>query len=652
MRASQPHFPLATSTTALLALGVALAGCNKDEDSADPGRGDCNPVGGGTHCLLPFPSSYFLTEDSSTGSGFRVDFGPESLPINNEDMRTDPAYWNELDGFPILGSMYTHFPDVAVDGVVGHQDLDAYLEDDVKTVILNAETGERVPHFVELEVQVLDDSRSLLMLRPVKAMEHATRYVVGMRGLIDGSGGTLDARPGFSELRDGSDSADADVERQREHYDSDIFPVLEQAGFARSELQLAWDFVTVSAETNLGRMLLIRDDALERVGDAGPSTSFTLLDEADCSVKGTETGRTLEGTMSVPLYLTDWEPGSFLTRDEQGMPYYNGEVEVDFTVRIPCSLLEDPRPGTLVQYGHGLLGDQSEVYTGYLSEMANAYGWVGFCTDWTGMKFHDVGVIMSEINGGMSGFATLPERLHQGFLEHLMAGRVMLGDGAQDPLLMQDGVSLVDTSALHFYGNSQGSILGGGYVAMSPDIERAVFGVGGTPYSLLLTRSHDFELYFMMLRAKYDDDMDISLLIALMQMLWDPGESAGWAHYMNELSLDGVTPAKQTLIQVGIADAQVPTLGAHVQARSWGASLVEPASRAVWGLEERTPPFEGSALVEFDYGYEEPEECVPSEEKTDTHEGPRREEAGQAQIRDFLEEGTVAHYCDGACDPD
>ena len=638
-----------------LPAAILLVGCPPAEDdtAALGPRGDCNPVGGGEHCLLPFPSSFFLAEDPTTVTGVRVDFGPSSLPINDSDLQTDPSYWNEKDGFPNLGATYVHFPDVSMDGVVGHEDLDAYLASDVKTVILNAETGERVPHFGELEVRVRDEDESLLIMRPVVPMEHGTRYVVGIRGLVDSSGATLDPMPGFVDLRDEVSTDVADLERQRDHYEQDIFPVLEQAGFPRGELQLAWDFVTVSSENSLGRMIAMRDDALERVADGGPPVSFELVGEEDCSGDSPPTiGRTLRGTMTVPLYLDSWDPGSNLTRDADGMPYYNGDQDVEFTVRIPCSLIADPRAGRLVQYGHGLLGSQSEVYTGWLSEAANRYGWVLFATDWTGMKGEDVAMIMDEIGTGMSNFATVPERLHQGVVEFLMAAEAMTGDGALDPYLSQDGTLLYDPGQLYYYGNSQGSILGGAYVPLSKRIERGVFGVGGMPYSLLLTRSYDFELYFILLRGQYESDMDISLMIALMQMLWDPGEGSGWAFYMNQRAIDDDTPAKQALIQVGIGDAQVPTLGAHIQARAWGASLVEPAVRDVWGLETRQPPFVGNAFVEFDYGVQEPVEAEPSPEETDSHEKPRREFAGQEQVERFYEDGTIEHFCDGPCDPE
>ena len=639
---------------ALLVTALLFSACDKQGDSLlDEPRGDCNPLGAETHCMLPFPSSFYLEEDADSATGYRVAFGETTLPISDEDLQTEPTYYNEKDGFPTLGSLYVLFPDISLDNVLSHQDLGAYLDEDVTTVILDAETGERVPHFVELDDRIGVDDRKVLMLRPARPMEHATRYVVGIRGLVDSTGAPFEPPAAFQSLRDGSETDDADIERQRQHYEEVIFPALEADGFSRDELLLAWDFVTVSKEDTVGRALFMRDDALSRLPAGGPTYTIDTVSDEDCAVDDPpEIGRTLKGTFTAPSYLTDWEPGSVLTRDEDGMPYYNGDVEVPFSIRVPCSLILDPHPGTLVQYGHGLLGDQTELYTSYLREMAAEYDWVMFSVDWTGMKSVDVPAIMTMLAEGLTDFAIIPERTLQGYVEFMLAGRMMLGDMANDEHLVYDGQSLVDTSHLYYYGNSQGSILGGGYVAFSPDIERAVFGVGGTPYSLLLTRSHDFDIYLILLEARYSDQVDISLFIGLMQLLWDPGEAAGWAHFMNETPVDDSTPTKQVLLQTAIGDAQVPTLAGQNLARAYGASLVDPPTRDVWGLDTQTAPFEGSALVEFDFGVEEPTNCVPSDDETDTHEDARRVVVGQDQIRTFLEEGIVEQYCDGPCDPD
>ena len=45
----------------------------------------------------------------------------------------------------------------------------------------------------------------------------------------------------------------------------------------------------------------------------------------------------------------------------------------------------------------------------------------------------------------------------------------------------------------------------------------------------------------------------------------------------------------------------------------------------------------------------EPVDQLPPEQSTDTHECPRREPAAKAQLRDFVRDGVVNHYCDGPC---
>ena len=131
-----------------------------------------------------------------------------------------------------------------------------------------------------------------------------------------------------------------------------------------------------------------------------------------------------------------------------------------------------------------------------------------------------------------------------------------------------------------------------------------------------------------------------------MQTLWDPAEAAGWLGSMNR-SLRPNTTAKAVLIQSAIGDAQVSTLGGQMMARAYGASTVFPQARSIFDVEEQTAPFEGSALVEWEYsdGSAEPVENLPPLHEGDTHECPRREAAAQAQLIDFLETGVVNQYC-------
>ena len=219
---------------------------------------------------------------------------------------------------------------------------------------------------------------------------------------------------------------------------------------------------------------------------------------------------------------------------------------------------------------------------------------------------------------------------------------------ASDPEDEDTTISLVDTSRRYYYGNSQGAILGGAYSALSPDVERVVLGVGGAPYHLLLNRSADFDPFFVIFKTMFPDPAHVQLILAVNQTVWDSGESSGYAQVLSSDPLPG-TPAKQVLLQVAIGDAQVTTLGAHVMARSYGAALIEEPARDVWGLETVPSGHEGSALVEFDYGLDEPVTNTPPDASVDPHESPRRDLAGQEQLHMFLQTGVIEHFCDGPC---
>jgi hypothetical protein len=146
----------------------------------------------------------------------------------------------------------------------------------------------------------------------------------------------------------------------------------------------------------------------------------------------------------------------------------------------------------------------------------------------------------------------------------------------------------------------------------------------------------------------YPDPVDIQFILAMNQTLWDPGEASGYVHAVNTAPLADTAP-KEVLLHAAIGDAQVTTLGAHVMARAYGASLIEDPVRPVWGLETADSGHTGSALVEYDYGLEEPIENIPPDANEDPHGKPRKDAAGQEQMHHFFETGVVHHICEGPC---
>lgn len=632
----------------MLPLLLACSGAEVPAD--DSTRSDCDPVAP-TQCGLPFPSTFYMIPDETSATGWRVDLGPTTMPLNANDVQPDPWLWNERDGWPVLGPIMAHFPEQSLTGIVGHDDIDSSTLDSSPILIIDADTGARIPHFAELDMSQDDDAQRMLMIYPALPLDYGTRYLVAIRGLIDTSGTPIAPSDGFKALRDGTATEDGDIELRRAYVEDEVLAPLERSGVERDDLLLAWDFVTGSKEGITGKARWMRDDLYDRI-DAG-EMSYEILEVEDLP-DDAHTARRVYGEMTVPLYAEEDYRGSLLTRGDDGMPYHNGSTTVEFTVVIPNSVMESGEPGAVLQYGHGLLGDQGEVTSGYLAELADTYGYVLIAVNWTGMKSEDFDAIVLMMVEEIDRFGIIPERSQQGFVEFLASMRLITGDLATDPAMMTTdpktgaAVSVVNPEERYYYGNSQGGILGGAYAALSPDIERAALGVSGTPYGLLLLRSVDFTAYFLILQTMYPEPLQVAMWMGYMQTLWDSAESSGYARAINSEPLAD-TPAKEILMQAAIGDAQVTTLGAQNQARAYGAALIEEPVREVWGLPVEESGYIGSALIEWDYGLAEPYENLPPDGDTDPHGRPRKEPESMQQLDTFLRTGVIENTCGGPC---
>src|SRR5690606_24261220 len=183
----------------------------------------------------------------------------------------DATVFNEADGFsPGLAPM-TYLPGATATGLPSWLDIEASLAAESPTVMINAETGERVPHFSEIDAALAGASANALMVRPVVRLDDNTRYIVAVRNVVNDTGEVIPASPGFAALRDLTATDDPDVEVRRPLY-ADIFMRLANAGVERESLQIAWDFTTASLENNTGDLLHMRDDALSMyTPDTGPT---------------------------------------------------------------------------------------------------------------------------------------------------------------------------------------------------------------------------------------------------------------------------------------------------------------------------------------------------------------------------------------------
>ena len=65
------------------------------------------------------------------------------------------------------------------------------------------------------------------------------------------------------------------------------------------------------------------------------STDFSFHFKCDYDIsEKPHTARRIFGTMTVPNYTEETGPGVLLTRDENGLPFYNGDREIEFTIVV------------------------------------------------------------------------------------------------------------------------------------------------------------------------------------------------------------------------------------------------------------------------------------------------------------------------------
>jgi hypothetical protein len=623
------------------------------------------PAGIGGHCLLPYPSSFFEAADGSTPTGKRIAYPRLAMPRNGSGVHIDPAAWATLDGFSpgtMIATNFTKGVDLAASGVPPFTDYGASLAPGSPTVLIEADSPgcQRIEHFGENDVS-LDPANvpvarpnQLFLVRPGRRLKNATRYIVALRGLVDQDGGAIATPAAFKALRDGTPSGLPALEARRPAFESILTKLTTDCGVDRSSLVLAWDFTTASDESLESILLSMRDQTFALLGSAAPA--FTVNTVEDDPFGDPRVCRRVQGTYQVPLFMTADAPGALLNLDTNGVPVQNGFATAPFTAIIPCSLVNPtPSSGRPIFYGHGLLGSGFNDVSNadHLRQLANDHRFVVAGTDWQGMSSADLPTIFAFIND-FTNFRKLPERLHQGVLNQLVLARLLGAPSglSSHPAFIYGGTPVIDPSAVFYYGNSQGGILGGTVMALSQETTRGVLGVPAANFSILLQRSVDFAPYFTLLKAAYPNDVERMLTYPIIQQLWDRSEPNGWYHHTLANPLPG-TPAHKILVHMATSDAEVTNLACQIMVRTMGIPQVSPVVSSYFGIPEQAAPFDGSAMIESDGSFGPvPLTNVPPA-NNGAHAAMRTRPAIQAQIDRFLRTGgDVENFCAGPCDPE
>jgi len=662
--------------TSILAFPFAalLAGCS-DPAETNPTpeqpidlavKAGCNPLASSDACLFPFPNSFFTKADDKSPTGVRLNLDAQKLPLRDDKFPFDVSFYNAADGYSPVAPILLHFGvDIDTSELPGPKSLDKSQVDGSTIALYDMETGKRIIFFAEMDLYVRSEyaDRAAFIIRPVEPLAMGHRHVVLIKkGLRDKDGHDIEAPAGFAALRDDKKTTNADLEAVREHY-SDIFTFAEQHGYAKSDLVLAWDYPVASKEYVLGSVLSMREETLKAAGTTGLPYKITKI-TAD---PNPEIAKIVEGDFEVPTFLRDDDPNT-PEREDDTFDYDENHHPVrqaknrsyPFTMLVP-KVAETMGPLPLAVLGHGIFGNGRDFLTGSgdgqaIQKLCNQYGVVAIATDWIGLSSNDLPRIAAEVAPNLDRIGIITDQLQQALINAITLTKLGKGDLKDDPQVKVGQGSLVDITKVYYWGASLGGIQGSGFISLSNDISRAIFGVPGSAWATMISRSSVFPPLLGFLEPHYPDPLDFTFGLSLVQSRFDHADPANVTKLMFEMPLPDAPKDRLVVLQVAIGDSQVPNMTSDLLARAMGVKMMTPAIYEPFGIEKVTSPTTSSAMSQYQLAdYDNPlppEGNLPPEKDNGVHHAMNFLPNVHQQIAKLWFEGQVEQFCTDACDPD
>jgi hypothetical protein len=526
------------------------------------------------------------------------------------------------------------------------------LAADSPIVLWDMDRDERAPFFAEIDQNVDEPTQRALIIRPLIRLKPATRYAVYLRDtLTDVDGAPLVAPGPFASVRD--DGAYEHPRLGRDRFPM-IFADATTAGLTKSELVLAWDFVTASDDFLTSDLIAMRDTGVAAMGTAGANLTFTASER---TANPARVSKAWLGTFKSPDFLTNREADdSVMRRDGSGAPLMQGMRDANFAAIIPRCAETATGPLPVVIFGHGLFGSGADYLDdGFLQTVADQYCYVVFGGDFiglTGRQFTVAALAANDLNKAN----WITEKLAQSVIDFIALEHIIRGPMRTAPEFKIGDREVIDASRVYYLGGSLGGIMGNVFMAYDPTITRGALGVPGGAWTMLFERSIAWSALRGAATGSYPDPLQYELLVSLLGMKFEPYDPITTSARVILDPIPG-TPVKQILMWEAIGDCLVNNYSTETVARTMGLSLVGPAVKEPWGLPVVTTTLT-SGLTILD---EHPTPLPPSTtnaqpaEDNGTHSGVNKREAVLDQVRAFILDGTITQTCqvDGtptACD--
>src|SRR5262249_61794030 len=109
----------------------------------------------------------------------------------------------------------------------------------------------------------------------------------------------------------------------------------------------------------------------------------------------------IPGTLDAPLFLNTPDfnvDGTTTVRDANNLPVVQGFYQIPFSAVVPACAYTSPTPVPMIIYGHGLLGDSTEVDCCGVPPVATDLCVVIAGTDLRGMSQNDTAAVAAALN--------------------------------------------------------------------------------------------------------------------------------------------------------------------------------------------------------------------------------------------------------------
>ncbi|MFO0554931.1 MAG: hypothetical protein U0271_41525 [Polyangiaceae bacterium] len=641
---------------------VIFQGCAEETiDPVSPTKIDidrpegCNPLGATDACLFPYPSGFHEVDDPTSATGVRLSLRQELMPHGGGPV-LDVSPYNQADGVSPVNPILVHFgATIDTSGLPSIHEPQGSLDEDATVSLVDLESGKRVLSFVEMDVNSKPDfpDHEVFIVRPIEPMEMGHRHAVFIRkGLKDVGGTDIAPTDAFEALRDDVATTNDDVEAIRPRMKA-LFSRGEELGFERSTLLLAFDFQVASKDWLLGPVLAMRDEALSAT--AAGELGYTI-DEVQEN-PNEDIAKIVLGSFEVPTYLD--ESDAFVV-DDAGIPQRQAtNRSYPFTLLVP-KRAETDGPLPLVVLGHGIFGNGRDFLTGdgdgrAIQALSQAFGAIVIATDWIGLSSNDLPRIAGEVAPNLNRITIITDQLQQALVNAIVLTKLGLGPLKDDSQVVVAANSIVDTSRVYYWGASLGGIEGSSFISLSPDIPRAVFGVPGSSWSTMLTRSIVFPPVKAFIELNYPDPLDLAFLMTVAQLRFDHSDPANVTRLMFKEPLPDAPANRVVLLQEAIGDSQVPNLATDILVRAMGVKLLGPAFYEPFGVPVIQAPTTESAVIQ--YRLEEwddpapPDTDTPPSAENGVHHAMNFLPNAQAQIGALLLDGQIISVCSDTCDP-